>query len=163
MGMAAGQKVTRPVLTLQPPQRWFTNKIPRRLYCKTASSGTLAFSMLQLATWNLRYDSKPDEISVEESLRSLPGPLQPPSFRNVSGERPWSRRRIEVARIILREDLHVIGESSCWINCGFRNRTRLIPPGYKVFKRLWSVKSMIYCNYWVKVPGIMYDHNAREM
>ncbi|KLO18062.1 DNase I-like protein [Schizopora paradoxa] len=62
--------------------------------------------MLRLASWNLRYDSQPDRISVDESLRSLPDPSQSPEDTSY---RQWTPRRIEVARTLLREDVQIIG------------------------------------------------------
>lgn len=50
---------------------------------------------LRLLSFNLRYDSQPDNISVDETLKSLPDPLlQRTVFYNNTAERPWSARRI---------------------------------------------------------------------
>lgn len=66
---------------------------------------------LRLATWNLRYDSKPDLIPVTLSLEGLPGPLvEPDVYQNVDGEKPWSTRRLEVVRYLLNEDVILAGE-----------------------------------------------------
>ncbi|KAH8118710.1 mannose-6-phosphatase [Phellopilus nigrolimitatus] len=57
---------------------------------------------IRLATWNLRFDSMPDSITVSETLASLPGPLEgPKSFSNVAGEQPWSTRRVKVAQQLI--------------------------------------------------------------
>jgi hypothetical protein len=62
----------------------------------------------RLATWNLRYDVRPDNIPVAESLAALPDlhvapPLLPP------GERPWSARRIRVAQRLGASHVDLIG------------------------------------------------------
>jgi hypothetical protein len=61
-------------------------------------------SYLRLATWNLCYDSKPDNISVNDTISSLP-PLFPTddkiSFYSNASETAWSSRRIGVANEIL--------------------------------------------------------------
>ena len=51
---------------------------------------------MRIATYNLRYDSMPDNISVQQSLTSLPDPLQAPVYYGKTGEQPWSTRRIKV-------------------------------------------------------------------
>ncbi|EMD36864.1 hypothetical protein CERSUDRAFT_83897 [Gelatoporia subvermispora B] len=63
----------------------------------------------RVATYNLRYDSQPDNKSVAESLAELPDPLAAPRFFERRGEQPWSLRRLKVAQQLLSEDLSVIG------------------------------------------------------
>lgn len=57
---------------------------------------------IRLATYNIRYDSQPDNITVAESLAALPQHTSPPSqFYTNTTERPWSTRRLYVANDIL--------------------------------------------------------------
>jgi hypothetical protein len=58
-------------------------------------------SIARLLTWNIRFDSQPDGLTVPESLASLPDPLQTPPFMAQKGEQPWSARRIPIAQHIL--------------------------------------------------------------
>ncbi|KAF8895853.1 hypothetical protein CPB84DRAFT_1781971 [Gymnopilus junonius] len=63
---------------------------------------------MRIVTYNLRYDSQPDNISIQQSLDSLPDPLQQPSFLSHNGkERPWSRRRLGVAQRLLSEGITI--------------------------------------------------------
>jgi hypothetical protein len=57
---------------------------------------------LRLTTWNLRYDSQSDNITVADSIKNLPDRLQEPTsyYANASHERPWSTRRIGVAALL---------------------------------------------------------------
>lgn len=67
---------------------------------------------IRLVTWNLRYDSIPDTIRVEETLSSLPGKLEPPKhFSNVNKEQPWSTRRIKVAKQLLNGNVVLAGNT----------------------------------------------------
>lgn len=68
----------------------------RRAANSTASS-------MRISTYNLRFDSMPDSITVQQSLSSLPDPLVAPAFLGISGEQPWSTRRIKVAEHLLHE------------------------------------------------------------
>lgn len=56
---------------------------------------------MRITTYNLRYDSIPDNISVQQSLASLPDPLVQPHYLAKSGEQPWSARRLKVAEHLL--------------------------------------------------------------
>ncbi|TFK66224.1 hypothetical protein BDN72DRAFT_860062 [Pluteus cervinus] len=56
---------------------------------------------MKLITWNLRYDSIPDDITVQQTLKALPNPLKEPTYLAVSNEQPWSSRRIRVAEKVL--------------------------------------------------------------
>jgi len=60
-------------------------------------------------TWNLRFDSQPDNKSVRESVESLPDPLEAPLFMGKRGEQPWSLRRIHVAQEIRGTGLTLAG------------------------------------------------------
>jgi len=68
------------------------------------SIGLASFtSAFRLATWNLRFDALPDNITVAESIASLPDPLTPIAYLSKSGEQPWSLRRLLVAERVLSE------------------------------------------------------------
>ncbi|KAF4603101.1 hypothetical protein EYR38_003506 [Pleurotus pulmonarius] len=64
---------------------------------------------MRAVTWNLRFDSRPDNIPVSQSLASLGDPLQQPAFLNGSNERPWSTRRLRVAEHLLGEGIVLAG------------------------------------------------------
>ena len=59
-------------------------------------SGATAAQEMRVSTYNLRYDSMPNNITVQQSLASLPDPLQQIDYYALSGEQPWSTRRIKV-------------------------------------------------------------------
>ncbi|KAF5356548.1 hypothetical protein D9758_008293 [Tetrapyrgos nigripes] len=65
---------------------------------------------MRIATWNLRFDSMPDNITVEQSVNALPDPLQQPVFLNGFIERPWSTRRLRVAENLLSEDIQIVND-----------------------------------------------------
>jgi hypothetical protein len=67
---------------------------------------------MRIATYNLRFDSQPDNITVQETLDSLGDPLQEPIFLEVTTEQPWSTRRIRVAEQVLSEGVVIVGEES---------------------------------------------------
>lgn len=58
---------------------------------------------MRIATYNLRYDSQPDNITVKQSLADLPDPLVPIQYYGKSGEQPWSSRRVSIAQSLLSE------------------------------------------------------------
>jgi len=64
---------------------------------------------IRLCSWNLRYDSQPDNITVDQTIASLPDPLQSPSYYTNPKERPWSTRRIHVASELLQQGVDVVG------------------------------------------------------
>ncbi|KAA1471978.1 mannose-6-phosphatase [Dentipellis sp. KUC8613] len=64
---------------------------------------------IRIASWNLRFDSMPDNITVQQTLAALPDPLQQPAFLNLTGEQPWSTRRIKVAQRLLGENIVLAG------------------------------------------------------
>ena len=71
---------------------------------------SLPIGEMKVLSWNLRYDNKPDRISVQESLRNLPSSLeQPRKFENATREKPWSARRIKVAQEVLNENVVLAG------------------------------------------------------
>lgn len=57
---------------------------------------------IRLVTYNVRYDSQPDNITVAQSLDNLPQHPSPPSrFYPNTTEQPWSTRRLYIANDIL--------------------------------------------------------------
>ncbi|KAJ7108168.1 Endonuclease/exonuclease/phosphatase [Mycena epipterygia] len=64
---------------------------------------------MRLVTYNLRYDSQPDNITVQQSLDNLPDPLDAPGYQRKSGEQPWSVRRLRVAEQLLGEGIVLAG------------------------------------------------------
>ncbi|KZV72592.1 mannose-6-phosphatase [Peniophora sp. CONT] len=68
-----------------------------------------ANTSLRIMTWNLRFDSMPDNITVQETIDSLPDPILQPDFFGVSGEQPWSTRRIKVYDRIVGEKVQILG------------------------------------------------------
>jgi len=72
-----------------------------------APNSTLSF---RLASYNLRYDWKPDNITVEESLAALQDPTREPPYLGLAGkEQPWSSRRIRIAQDLLSEGVALAG------------------------------------------------------
>ncbi|KAF9781131.1 Endonuclease/exonuclease/phosphatase [Thelephora terrestris] len=60
--------------------------------------------------YNLRYDCKPDQIAVKDSIARLPDPSLQPSYLSLAGkEQPWSSRRIRIAQDLLRECVALAG------------------------------------------------------
>jgi hypothetical protein len=74
---------------------------------------------MRIASWNIRYDVKPDNIPLQDSLAALPDPLLPPGAALV-GEQPWSARRVAVARTLFAAQVDLIG------TCAF-NVSHVIP------------------------------------
>lgn len=68
---------------------------------------------LRFMSYNVRFDSRPDSVSVDDSLHALPKglPFEPVYYAN-STEQPWSRRRLYIANDILfnRIDLYGISD-----------------------------------------------------
>ncbi|KAI0049525.1 mannose-6-phosphatase [Auriscalpium vulgare] len=64
---------------------------------------------VRIASWNLRFDSMPDNITVQQTLAALPDPQLQPVFLGLSGEQPWSTRRIKVAERLLGEKIALAG------------------------------------------------------
>lgn len=75
-----------------------------RSLCIVALAGCArALQTLRLATWNLRFDSKPDSITVNQSLASIPDPLAQVAFLGKNGEQPWSQRRLYISQRVIGE------------------------------------------------------------
>jgi hypothetical protein len=72
--------------------------------CFTSNS-----SSFRIATYNLRYDSQPDNITVKESLDGLADPMNQPPYLGASGELPWSTRRIKIAQELISEGVVIAG------------------------------------------------------
>ena len=66
------------------------------------------YASIRMATYNLRYDSQPDNITVQESLEMLDDPLETPDYLGRLGEQPWSIRRIKVAQNLLQEGVVLV-------------------------------------------------------
>lgn len=78
--------------------------------CVLAASASAA-QTFRLATYNLRFDSMPDSITVNQSLASIPDPLAQPVFLGKSGEQPWSQRRLYIAQRIITEGTAVFSKT----------------------------------------------------
>ncbi|PBK81561.1 hypothetical protein ARMGADRAFT_1039243 [Armillaria gallica] len=66
-------------------------------------------STLRIATYSLRYDSQPDQITVSESISALGNPLAQGTFLGLSGEQPWSTRRLRVAECLMNDNIVIAG------------------------------------------------------
>lgn len=67
---------------------------------------------VRLQTWNLRYDSQPNSISVGDTIASLPGRIPADSGVKYYGsptEVPWSTRRIAVANDVIFNRVDILG------------------------------------------------------
>lgn len=66
---------------------------------------------LRFLTYNVRYDSQRNDISVQQTLDSLNSglPVKPSPFYGNSSERAWSQRRIGVSNEILWPKVDVFG------------------------------------------------------
>ncbi|GJE93090.1 endonuclease/exonuclease/phosphatase family protein [Phanerochaete sordida] len=64
---------------------------------------------IRIATYSLRYDSKPDNITVEQTLESLSDPMTAPKYMRKSGEQPWSTRRIKIWQTLVGEGVVLFG------------------------------------------------------
>ena len=56
---------------------------------------------MRISTYNLRFDSMPDNITVQQTLANLSDPLVAPTYLGLLGEQPWSARRIKVAQHLI--------------------------------------------------------------
>lgn len=69
----------------------------------------------RIVTWNLRYDAKPDNITVQETLNTLSDPYLQPPFLNLTAEQPWSTRRVRVADQIISSGAVLAGAYSSFV------------------------------------------------
>jgi hypothetical protein len=81
-------------------------------------------------TYNFRYDSKPDNISVEQTIEGLPKglPETPSAFYTHTEEQPWSIRRIGIANDILFPKVDILGifiHSISWYDLHARTDARI--------------------------------------
>ena len=88
--------------------------VPLAVLSSLVLTSGLAFAAqtMRIATYNLRYDSQPDSISVQQSLENLPDPLQAPAYYGRRGEQPWSTRRVKVYEHLQHEGIILAGQSS---------------------------------------------------
>ncbi|KAM5546045.1 hypothetical protein V8D89_000171 [Ganoderma adspersum] len=71
--------------------------------------GVAMAQSLRISTYNLRYDSMPNNITVSETLSALPDPLTPPTYYGAKGEQPWSTRRVKVYQHLDQEGVILAG------------------------------------------------------
>ncbi|KIY67302.1 DNase I-like protein [Cylindrobasidium torrendii FP15055 ss-10] len=64
---------------------------------------------MRIATYNLRYDSQPDAIPVDKSIAAIPDQLKEQPYYALSGEQPWSQRRLRVAEQLMSENIVIAG------------------------------------------------------
>lgn len=75
-----------------------------------ASSEASMATDLRIMSFNIRYDSSPDEISVQQSLDELSRGVPPePAYYSNTTEQPWSLRRLYVANDILFNKVNLFG------------------------------------------------------
>lgn len=72
---------------------------------------------MRISTYNLRFDSQPNNITVQQSLSSLADPLQQPAFQQITTEQPWSTRRIRVAEHLLGEGIVLASQAPPRTTC----------------------------------------------
>jgi hypothetical protein len=65
---------------------------------------------MRLVTWNLRFDSMPDNITVQQSIDALPDPQTQFPFLSIRKEQPWSTRRLRVYELLQGEGAVMAGE-----------------------------------------------------
>ena len=75
------------------------------------SQGVAVAQSFRISTYNLRYDSMPNNITVSETLSALPDPLSPPTYYGAKGEQPWSTRRVKVYQHLDQEGVVLAGMS----------------------------------------------------
>lgn len=88
---------------------WHLGSLPLFFVGIHVLQAPLFAASMRVATWNLRFDSQPNNIPVSQSVASLGDPLQQPAFLNGSNERPWSTRRLRVAEHLLSESIVLAG------------------------------------------------------
>ncbi|KAL1747422.1 Endonuclease/exonuclease/phosphatase [Schizophyllum fasciatum] len=64
---------------------------------------------LRVGSFNLRFDSQPDDIDVATTLSALGDPLQEPAYLANVSEQPWSTRRVWAAELLLHRGVEVFG------------------------------------------------------
>lgn len=78
-----------------------------------AAPDSLATASLRILSYNVRYDSMPDDVSVQRSLDQLAQgvPSEPEYYANTT-EQPWSLRRLYIANDILFNRADLFGTSA---------------------------------------------------
>lgn len=81
-----------------------------RLQGVLAVSGADMTTDLRLMSFNVRYDSEPDDISVQQSLDRLSqGVPSAPTYYGNATEQPWSLRRLYIANDIVFNNVDLFG------------------------------------------------------
>lgn len=115
--------------------------MPGLLRLTPAAATTSTSSLLRVMTYNVRYDSMPDNITVRDTIRSLPTalPQDPPTYYADTGERPWSTRRVHVANDVLLRAVDIFGMFQ-------RQQTMLLLTVWKLAKNCSIAKYRIFKN-----------------
>lgn len=82
------------------------------LHPQVATLTAAAHTPIRLLTWNLRFDSQPNSINVEDTIASLPNGMPVDSGVRYYGspvEVPWSTRRIAVANDVIFNRVDIMG------------------------------------------------------
>ena len=74
--------------------------------------GVAAGQTMRVASYNIRFDSMPNNITVNETLNALPDPLTAPKYFDDKGEQPWSTRRVKVYQHLNQEGVVLAGTLS---------------------------------------------------
>ena len=84
----------------------------RPLYPRNA---TAQDTTLRFLSYNVRYDSMPDNITVNQTIATLPSslPSDPAEYYANVTEQPWSTRRLKIANDILFNQVDVYGNQPC--------------------------------------------------
>ena len=77
------------------------------LPAKAAVASDAVTNFMRVVTFNLRYDSKPDNLTVQDSLNALLDPLVEPKYFGTFEEKPWSTRRIRIAHELLSSGIDI--------------------------------------------------------
>jgi hypothetical protein len=95
---------------LAMPRPWTQTVQLTQAEATNAEVATTAATSRQLciASYNIRYDSKPDTISVKDTIAALPNPLTQPKYLEKTSEQPWSARRILVAEKVLSRGVDIL-------------------------------------------------------
>lgn len=88
-----------------PPRTMFLISALIQLAAVILLSNSVLTRAMRLVTHNLRFDSQPNNITVQQSIDNLPDPLQQPAFQSITTEQPWSTRRIRISQHLLGEGI----------------------------------------------------------
>ncbi|CDK29634.1 unnamed protein product [Kuraishia capsulata CBS 1993] len=123
---------------------------------------------LRFQNWNLRFDSKPDSLSIEETIESLNSTIPNDDeidYYGIPTEVPWSRRRIDIANDVLfnkpvvftvnealvrqvRDLDELLGSDFEWVGVG-RNDGRESSEFQAVFYNTKKVKVLSWDTFWL--------------